>query len=49
MKGKENHFVIIYEKEGKEEDERKKEKKKNGMKQGTDKQKQMILRKDAVS
>ena len=28
MKGKENHFVIIYEKEGKEEEERKKEKKK---------------------
>ena len=48
MKRKENHFVIIYEKEGKEEEERKKEKKKNGMKQGTDEQKQMI-RKDAVS
>ena len=48
MKGKENHFVIIYEKEGMEEDKRKKEKKKNGMKQGTDEQKQMI-RKDAVS
>ena len=28
MKGKENHFVIIYEKEGKEEEKRKKEKKK---------------------
>ena len=49
MKGKENHFVIIYGKEGKEEEERKKEKKKrNEMKQETDEQKQMI-RKDTVS